>query len=572
MPKDHFFKPPYLIVVGLTILILSVYWQVGGYSFVGLDDDFYVYKNPYVQKGLTEEGVAWAFTNFYSGIWHPLTWLSHMADVQLFGLDAGWHHRMNVLYHLFDAVLLFMVLWRITGGLWRSAFVAALFGVHPLHVESVAWISERKDVLSTLFWILTMGAYLRYVRRPAVSRYVLVAVLFVSGLMSKPMLITLPFVLLLLDWWPLGRLGQGRLSVREVSRAVLEKIPLLSLSAAASAIAFLAQSHASAVIPLEQFPLGLRISNTFVSYVTYLGKMVWPSSLAVFYPHPASIQAGIPMWKVGGAVLLLAGFSFVVLWQRYRQPYLVVGWLWYLGTLVPVIGLVQVGAQAMADRYTYVPLIGIAIGAAWAIPEKFLEQEFRKFTLGVFGGIVLALSVVVWSQAGYWRDSVTLFSRAVVVTNHNWFAWNNLGMAYFELGQTEQAIATYQEALRIRPAPELWFNLGVSYDKLGQTEQAITHYRAALWIKPDYVDAWNNLGVAYHNLGLLQQATLSYREALRFKPDYAEAWNNLGLTYAELGLNQYAIGCYQEALRLRPEFGEAWNNLKAIYDKQGQNR
>ncbi len=566
MSKIPRITPPYLVIMGLSILILSVYWQVGDYSFIGLDDDFYVFKNPYVQRGLVKEGVAWAFTTFYSGIWHPLTWLSHMSDVQLFGLDAGWHHRMNVLYHLFNTGLLFIVLWQMTGGLWRSAFVAALFGVHPLHVESVAWVAERKDVLSTLFWILTMGAYLRYTRRPCVKRYLSVLVFFAIGLMCKPMLITLPFVLLLLDWWPLRRLGQGTLSVREVSRAVWEKIPLLSLSAAASLIAFLAQAHASAVIPLEHSSIGLRISNAFVSYVAYLWKMVWPSSLVVFYPHPASIQGSIPMWKMTGAILLLGGFFLIVLWQRYRRPYLAVGWLWYLGTLVPVIGLVQIGAQAMADRYTYVPLLGIFIAVAWAIPAV-VSGRFRWFVLGVWGGLIVALSVAAWNQAGYWRNSVTLFSRAVAVTSHNWFAWNNLGMAHTELGQTEQAIASFQEALRIRPAPEIWFNLGVSYDKLGQTQQAIIYYREALRIGPDYVDAWNNLAVVHYNLGQFQMAIIYYREALRIRPDFAEAWNNLGLTYAKLALYQKAIDCYREALRIRPDFAEAWNNLKVIYNK-----
>ncbi|MGZ6224869.1 MAG: glycosyltransferase family 39 protein, partial [Syntrophales bacterium] len=362
-------KSHYLIVATLTILILSIYWQAGKYPFIAFDDDEYVYENPHVRRGLTLEGIAWSFTTFHASNWHPLTWISHMADVELFGMNAGWHHQMSILFHLLNTVLLYLVMYQMTGGIWRSAFVAALFGVHPLHIESVVWIAERKDLLSTLFWILTMGVYLRYARGPSLGRYLPVAIFFALGLMCKPMVVTLPFVLLLIDWWPLRRVtsnnsqnfGSPPFSLSTFSGLVLEKVPLLALSAISCLVTFVAQSWEGAVQSFDYIPVGMRISNAFVSYVSYLWKMLWPSSLAVFYPHPAIVQSGLPVWEIVGAALLIGAFSLLAVWQRHCRPYLITGWLWYLGTLIPVLGLVQVGNQGMADRYTYLPLIGIFI-------------------------------------------------------------------------------------------------------------------------------------------------------------------------------------------------------------------
>jgi lipoprotein NlpI len=571
-----------MMVLALSLLVSGVYWQVGGHAFINFDDDIYVSENPIVLRGLTLEGVKWAFTTFHATNWHPLTWLSHMLDVELFGPSAGWHHGMNVLYHLLNTELLFLVLWRMTGGMWQSAFVAALFGVHPLHVESVAWIAERKDVLSTLFWILTMGAYLRYVRRPGIGRYLLVTAVFALGLMCKPMLVTLPFVLLLLDWWPLGRMAPADSSVppswrRDVSmffRLVWEKIPLLGMSAISCAITYLAQAKGGAVLQFDHLPFWPRISNAFVSYVLYLGKMVWPSSLAVYYPHPASIHANVPIWEVVGSILLLCGFSVMALRQGHRRPYLAVGWLWYVGTLVPVIGVVQVGTQALADRYTYVPLIGVFIAVAWGISELLTGWRFRQHALGVMGGtVVLALSVVSWSQVGYWRDTVTLFSRAVAITDRNWVFMFNLGTAYIKLGQYQQAIGYFREMLRIKPDyVGAWNNLGMCYDGLGQYQQAIGYFREALRIKPDFADAWNNLGMSHGKLGKYQQAIGYFQEALRINPNFADAWNNLGMSYDGLGQYPQAIGCFREALRIKPNFAPAWNNLAAVNGKLGQPR
>jgi tetratricopeptide (TPR) repeat protein len=571
-----------MVVLALSLLVSGVYWQVGGHAFINFDDDKYVSVNPIVLRGLTWEGIVWAFTTFTEANWHPLTWLSHMLDVELFGPSAGWHHRMNVLYHLLNTELLFLVLWRMTGWMWKSAFVAALFGVHPLHVESVAWVAERKDVLSTLFWMLTMGAYLRYARRPGIGRYILVAVLFALGLMCKPMLVTLPFVLLLLDGWPLGRLATSdsphfpswRFSVPVLSRLVWEKVPLLGMSAISCAITYLAQSKDRAVLSFEHLPFGSRISNALMSYVVYLGKTVWPSSLAVFYPHPAIIHANVPAWEIAGAILLLCGLSIIALREGHRRPYLAMGWLWYLGTLVPVIGVVQVGMQAYADRYTYVPLIGIFIAVAWGIPELLAGWRFRRLALEALGGaVVLALSVAGWSQTRYWRDSVTLFSRAVAITDGNWLALNNLGLSYVNLGQYQQAIGYYREALRIKPDNvRAWNNLGVSYDNLGQYQQAIGCYQEALRINPDYAVAWYNLGIDYFKLGQYQQAIGCYQEALRIQPEYVGALFNLGLAYARLGQLREAIVSFQDALRIQPGYAGASYNLGVAYGKLGRFR
>jgi tetratricopeptide (TPR) repeat protein len=398
--------------------------------------------------------------------------------------------------------------------------------------------------------------------------------------MCKPMMVTLPFVLLLLDWWPLGRLATSgsphfpswRLSLPVLSRLVWEKVPLLGMSAISCAITYLAQAKGKSIFSFEQIPFGSRISNAFVSYVIYLGKTVWPSSLAVFYPHPATVHANIPAWEIAGAILLLCGFTIMALRQGHSRPYLAMGWLWYLGTLVPVIGVVQVGGQALADRYTYVPLIGIFIAVAWGIPPIVSARRYRQLVLGASAGALLvALSVTAWVQVGYWRDSVTLLSRAVAITDRNWLAMNNLGASYGKLGQHQRAIGYCREALRIKPDfAEAWTSLGVSYDALGQYQQAIGYYREALRIKPDFAEAWYNLGISDGKLGRYQQAIGYYREALRIKPDFAEAWSNLGVSYDALGQDQQAIGYFQEALRIKPDFAEAWYNLGVSYGKLGR--
>ena len=555
---------------------------MGGFSFINYDDGQYVWENLHVQGGLSKEGVSWAFTTFEAANWHPLTWISHMTDVELFGLDAGWHHRVNVLFHLANTALLFLVLWRMTGGLWRSAFVAALFAVHPLHVESVAWVSERKDVLSTLFWLLTMGAYLGYVRRPSVRRYVPVFVFLALGLMCKPMLVTLPFVLLLLDWWPLGRMSregspvseQWRLSMPMVFRRIWEKAPLLGLSAISCVITYIAQSQGKAVVSLGRITIGPRLSNALVSYAIYLEQAVWPSSLAVIYPHPTILGSSIPAWKVAGSVLLLAGISFLAWRERQRRPYLAAGWLWYLGILVPVIGLVQVGGAAHADRYTYVPLIGVFIAAAWGVPELLPERGWRQLTLGVSAAAVLAvLAAATYYQVGYWRDNITLYSRSLVVTEGNWMVLSNLGAAYESRGEHSKASTYFLEALRIKSDyPPAWYNLGVSTGSLGRQEEAIGYYREALRLEPVYSLAWNGLGLAQTKLGRNQEAAESFAEAVRIDPDHLDAWYNLGVVDARLGRNQEAIASFRQSVRIKPKYASAWYNMGLAQARLGRIR
>jgi len=489
-----------------------------------------------------------------------------MLDVELFGPSPGWHHRMNVLYHLLNTELLFLVLWRMTGALWQGAFVAALFGAHPLHVESAMWISERKDLLCALFFLLATAAYRRYVRRPGTARYLPVAALFALALLCKPMAVTFPFVLLLLDYWPLGRMEPAG-SPRSPLRLLLEKAPLLALSALSCAATFLAQTRGGAVSRLEDLPFPSRAANAVVSYAVYLGKAAWPSSLSVFYPHPASI----PAWEVAGASILLAGITFLAFLELSRRPYLAVGWLWYLGTLVPVIGLVQVGGQSLADRYTYLPLTGVFIAAAWGFPSLVPERPGRRAALwGLALALTAALSLSARAQAGYWRDSLTLLSRAESVTERNWFALNNLGNYYYARGEDRKAAGYYREALLIKPNfAQAYNNLGMAYRKLGMLQQAIASSREALRLKGDLPEAWYNLGASCDGLGLPEEAVAAYREAVRLRPDYAAAWVDLGVAYGRLGRYPEAIGAFREALRIRPDFAEAWYNLGNACGKSG---
>ncbi len=399
-----------LLIISLFLIIASfmAFWQVTRCDFINYDDDKYLTDNSHVQDGLTVEGITWAFTTGYAANWHPLTWISHMVDVQLFGLQPGWHHLTNLLFHLASTLLLFLVLHRMTKALWQSAFVAALFALHPLHVQSVAWVAERKDVLSTFFWMLTMGTYASYVAKPGLKRYLTLLLCFALGLMAKPMLVTLPFVLLLLDYWPLQRLEQKRPPQEGLSKdksttspvripvqpvghwplirpLLIEKIPLFALAALSSIVTYLVQHHGGAVQSLETFPPGVRMANAFVSYITYMVKMLWPTNLAVFYPYPTSW----PLWQVLGSAALLITITVLVIRGAKKRPYAAVGWFWYVGTLVPVIGVVQVGRQALADRYTYIPLVGLFIIVAWAVPELLKKWPYRKETLITLSALCL---------------------------------------------------------------------------------------------------------------------------------------------------------------------------------------
>lgn len=445
-----------LVCLLLIVATLAVFQQLPEYDFVNIDDYYYVTENVHVTRGLTREGIIWAFTTLHANNWHPLTWLSHMLDCQLFGLKPGMHHLTNLLLHMANSTLLLLVLKRMTGALWRSAFAAALFALHPLHVESVAWVAERKDVLSTLFWLLTVWGYAGYVEYPGRNRYLLVLLFFALGLMAKPMLVTLPFILLLLDYWPLGRVklwesregGSGGIQRSSALHLVREKIPFFALTLASGIVTVVAQYKGGAVRSLNLLPLDVRIANALVSYVGYIGKMIWPQHLAIFYPHPGAL----PTWQVVGAGLLLLSLSIILLRAAGRFPYLGVGWLWYLGTLVPVIGLVQVGDQAMADRYTYVPLIGLFVLIAWGIPDLMARWRYRQIALTISAVIVVfCCTVSTWSHVKHWRNGTALFTHAVNVTADNALAHDGLGFALARQGRLDEAIAHYSEALRIKP-------------------------------------------------------------------------------------------------------------------------
>ena len=551
----------------LSALVLVVYWQVCGFGFVNFDDDVYVSENPRVLAGLTWESVAWTFTTFHGENWYPLTWLSYMADVDLFGPGAAWHHRVNVGLHLANTVLLFMVLRRMTAAVWPSAWAAALFGVHPLHVESVAWIAERKDVLSGLFWMLTMAAYVRYARRPSLGRYMAVAGVFALGLMSKPMLVTLPFALVLLDWWPLGRLGPASASPREMAarlgRLVWEKLPLLALSAVSSGVTYLAQTSGGATELVANLTFGARVANAVVSYGVLMGKTVWPTALGVFYPHPVSTGTAIPAWQIAASLTLLVGVTLVVLRQGRRRPFLAVGWLWFLGTLVPVSGLIQTGAHSTADRFAYLPSIGLFVALAWGVPSLLPAWRGRQAALAACGAAtVLALAAAAHVQTSYWRDSVTLWTRAIAVTDKNWLALNNLGDTYYRLGQPDKALGYFREALRIRPDyVDALHNLGVCHQALGQQAEAIPYLEKTAQLDPGYRDLWRDLGHAYFSTGRHRDAIGAYTEHLKTRPGDVEAWNLLGVSHGMLGQYEQAIGCFREVLRLNPDYPSARDNL-----------
>jgi len=558
------------------VATLAVYWQVVDYGFVNYDNNVYVTENPSVRRGFSWENVFWAFTEFHAGNWHPLTWLSHMLDCQLFGLKAGMHHLTNLFFHIANSILLFFVFRRMTGALWQSAFVAGLFALHPLHVESVAWVAERKDVLSTFFWMLTMWAYVRYTEQPGVNRYLLVVLLFVSGLMAKPMVVTLPFVLLLMDFWPLGRLklfspdkGDGTRLRKSFDFSVIwEKIPLFVLSLFSCVMTFLSERGEISIGSVDGPATSSRIGNALVSYMSYIKKMTWPNDLAVFYPHPETV----PMWKALGAGCLLLFISITVLRYARSRPYLAAGWLWYLGTLIPVIGIVQVGLQAMADRYSYIPLVGLFILISWGGAELMEGWRHRKITMGVTISLALLMCMILtWTQVRNWRNSTTLFRRAIEVTSKNYLAHNNLGLSLMGQGKAKEAMKHYSEAIRINPSyAGAYYNLGVAKVKQGRLQEAVRHYSEAVRIEPKNVEAHNNLGDVMARLGHTELAKKHYVEALRINPAYAKAHVNLGNLLTYQGNMEAAIQQYEKALKINLKLAEAHANLAIVLASQGQ--
>lgn len=586
-------KPPTRQVVGvrvfLVLAVLVVFGQTAHFQFVNYDDEENVYLNPVVAKGLSIQAIGWAFTHAQCSNWIPLTTLSHMLDCQLFGLDAAGHHLVNVMWHAADAVLLFLVLRQMTGSLWRSAFVAAVFAVHPLRAESVAWVSERKDVMSGFFFLLAMGTYVRYARKPSGAAYGLLILWFAMGLLGKNMVATLPFVLLLLDYWPLGRFRDWP----QFGALVREKIPLFALSAASCIAAALVPG----LIITDSHRLTFldRIANALVSYVVYLRQMFFPAGLAPVYPI---LQNGQPLLRVCLALVLLAAISAMVVAWRKQRPYLLIGWLWYLGMLFPVIGIIQISSDAShADRYTYLPEIGVAIAVAWAVAEWSVRWEHRRVVLGAMMGAVIGVLIACgYRQTSYWRTGESLWTRevactpgnsvahvylgaalaregkaelalehyrmALAITPDNLAALNNMGTALANNGKVEQAIACFRKSLQIDPASKVTlYNLGVALASNGETEEAIAQYRKALAIDPAFADVHLSLGNALRKSGHIDEAIAQLREVLKIKPDHPAAYSTLGLIFFQQGHLQEAIDCWQRTLAIQPDQTDVQNNL-----------
>ncbi|MGO9148021.1 MAG: tetratricopeptide repeat protein [Desulfomonilia bacterium] len=604
-----------LICLLLAGVIFFVYWQVTSFDFINFDDEIYIENNHSIEHGINFESIKWAFSSFgYASNWYPMTWISHMLDIQLFGMHPGMHHLTSVIFHILNTILLLIVLDKMTGSLWKSTVVAALFALHPLHVESVAWISERKDVLSTFFWMLTMLSYYWYVQHRSSHRYIIVVLIYILGLLSKPMLVTLPFVLFLLDFWPLKRWGfdqslhtntneKGKIHT-DVWRSrrsflIIEKIPLIMLALISSGVTFYTQRKFGAMIALADVQFGTRISNAITSYVIYLRNMIWPFNLSIVYPYPDAFN---PLLVILHALLLLCISAFVLFSSR-RYPYLVVGWLWYIGTLVPVIGIVQVGEQSMADRYTYIPLIGIFIMVVWGLVDLHGHFRYRKVALGVTSIIVLALLAwCAWVQVGFWNNSETIFRHALNITKNNYVVHRNLGEALLIHGDNEGAIRQYQEYLCIKPnSIEVHTILGDTLLREGNLDEAIMQYLEVLRINPHKPEIFNNLGTAYLLKGNIKKAIKYFRESVHYKPDYATAMSNLKVAIAQLKLldlisniqssmkadpqnptlhmrlgeiyhqqGEYdkAITQYQEAISIHPKFIKAMNGLVLIYSSQ----
>lgn len=576
-----------LICLGLVVLTAAVYCQVLGFDFTYFDDDVYVSENEVVLRGLSWDGIRWAFSTNWQANWHPLTWVSLMLDAEIGGGSPAVFHATNLLLHIASTLLLFAVLNSGTGLPWRSGFVAALFALHPLHVESVAWVAERKDTLSTFFWMLTMLAYVAYVRSKGeglvrsrtalcLSRlsqsfaptgtYLAMLVLFVLGLIAKPMLVTLPIVLLAMDYWPLGRYqatGNGeraRSAFQHLLGLIFEKLPLFALGAASSIVTVWAQGTGGAIGDLQSYPVGVRIANAVVSYTGYIGKMIWPHKLAVFYPHPGTSLA---WWQVVGAAVLLVALMGLAVKYRKSRPYLAAGWLWYLVTLIPVIGLVQVGDQAMADRYTYVPLIGLFVALTWLAADTLRNRPRLGW---VIAAITIAVcSILTYAQVGTWRNSGALFRQAVQATKDNTLAYNNLAYALYKRGETQDAIYYYRRSLRIDPDSGVAHNgLGAALQKAGQHQEALGHFRAAIDLGFRRPGVYSNLGMELLRIGDYDGALRALSQAVELRPTDHRLLYNRALVYARLGKYDKAIADLREAASLAPDEPRIRDMLRSL--------
>ena len=603
-----------IIYVILTIITLAVFWQVNHYDFINFDDNVYVTGNSHIQSGITLDGFRWAFSTRYLDLWNPLVWLSFMFDYQLHGLNAGGYHLTNLMLHILSTLLLFWLFNRMTKAIWKSAFVATLFALHPLHVESVAWIAERKDVLSAFFWMLTLCLYVYYTEKPFIRRYLLVLFSFVCAFMSKPMVVTLPMVMILLDYWPLGRLQSRKIatdfkvimpdstnqSTQEIKleKEILkknistpnawklpetkiagiiplwqlwEKIPFFVLSALIVTITlYTPNTPNEQATSLKVFPLGSRLANAPVSFVAYLEKTFWPNDLAIFYPFSDQL----PAWQVLGTTLLIIVISAAVIIMAKRLPYLFVGWLWYAITILPVIGIIQISLStpySMADRYTYLPLIGISMMLAWGIPLLLQREDMRIKILFPAGIIFLVImAVLTWQQCGYWKNDITLFNHALQVTKNNYITRNNMGTAYFKLGQYQRAIEDYNKAITLKTDfADAYDNRGTAYDRLGQFQRAIEDYNKAITLKTDFAYAYYNRGTAYDRLGQYQRAIEDYNKAITLKPDFAYAYYDRGTAYDKLGQHQRAVDDFSQTIGMKKDYADAYNNRATIYLNQG---
>lgn len=566
-------KQNVFLILFLILATLVAYEPVRHNDFVGLDDADYIYQNPHVNRGMTSESLKWAFTTLHSGNWHPLTWISHMLDCEIFGLNPAGHHLVNVLFHIANTVLLFYILNMTTGGSWGSFFVAIFFAIHPLHVESVAWASERKDVLSSFFWMLTMLSYIWYVKKTNIQRYLLVILFLALGLMSKPMLVTLPFVLLLLDYWPLKRFGFRQQDRPQFWKLVKEKIPLFALVVISCIVTFLVQQKAGAMSLGEKLSFSARIGNVFVSYVTYLVKMVYPSRLAVLYPY-----YNLPLWRPVVSLLILAGITAFVIYFTRSKRYLVVGWLWYLGTLVPVIGFIQVGSQSMADRYTYLPSIGIFIIIVWGVSNLLAQMQYKKVILSIVSSIILAVFLFFTRlQLSYWRDGLNLFSYASRVTVNNYFMHNLYGEELLKKARANEALLEFDEAMRIFPSyADAISNKGRVYFLRGNYNLAVKFIKEALMHDPKLAEAHGYLGEALVQLDRISEGIEHYYQCIELNPFWAEAINNLAWLRATCKEEKFrdpkeAIMLAKKACELnRYENPGVLDTLAASYAANGQ--
>jgi tetratricopeptide (TPR) repeat protein len=614
-------KYTYIIVVFLIVASFAAFSRIGKNDFINFDDPEYITENNHIQSGINPESIKWAFTSLDIINWHPITWLSHMLDWSLFGANASGHHLVSLLLHISAVIFLFLFLNKTTNDIWPSAFAAAFFALHPLRVESIAWAAERKDVLSMFFGMACIFTYAFYTELPKLSKYILCLILFVLALMSKPMMVTLPFVLMLLDYWPLGRWQKAmyepiRNKCNSVRGLIWEKVPFILVTIASSIVTFHGQNKAGAVAHIEGLPFLKRGINAIISCTAYLEKTFWPVDLAVFYPYEISL----PLWKVIISCLILILMTVIVIYYIKKLPFLFVGWFWYLGSMIPLIGLIQAGSQAMADRYTYLPSIGIAVMLAWGIPFLFKREDIRKkILLPAAIGVLAILTVLTWMQCGYWKNSIKLWNHTLSVTKNNYIAhinlgvalfgegkieeaidhynkiimmsyqgltfnddqsysfygriYNNRGKAYAELGLYQYAFEDYNKSIRINPKnASLYNSRGFTYAKLNQHQRAIEDFSEAIRLRPDFAYYYNDRGNSYAKLGQDQRAIEDYTKAISLKRDCADAYNNRGVAYAKLGQYQRAIDDFNKAIYIKQDYADAYNNRGITYFKQGNNK